>query len=490
MSPSRAPNPLSRSARTGPRTHRRVRWSGAVAVAALGLGVAAAGGGASQAVQGAGPPSPGSTRSGDSLFPYAGNGGYDVRRYHVSLSYHPGNDRIQAVTRIRARAQHPLSSFSLDLSGLHVQTVRVDGRHARFTRHGHEVVITPALPVRGAFTTSVTYAGRPDKHTDPDKTSEGWIRTPDGATALGEPVGTMTWLPVNNTPRDKARYTFRVTAPARLAVASNGVLTHRTRHGRTTTWVWQERVPMASYLAMVSIGRYRVFHSTMRSVTGRRLPVWSFVQRSLKGQRRARALVPRVIRFEERHFGPYPMRSVGLVAHRLDVGYALETQERPVFAGKVSTTDLVHELAHQWYGDSVTLRDWGDIWLNEGFATYAEWLWSGAHGGPTPAETFRTAYRKHGPKSHLWSPPPASFTDPADLFGAPVYERGAMTLQALRGKVGSKAFFQILRAWAAQHRHSGASTREFMALSERISGKHLDKLFHDWLFTSARPKGY
>ena len=156
----------------------------------------------------------------------------------------------------------------------------------------------------------------------------------------------------------------------------------------------------------------------------------------------------------------------------------------------MGTSTLVHELAHQWYGDSVTVRDWVDIWLNEGFATYAEWLWHGTHGGPTPEQTFRAAYRKNGPGAALWSPPPASFTNPADLFGAPVYERGAMTLQVLRDRVGDKAFFTILRAWAREHRHGNASTAEFIALAERVSGQPLHKLFHDWLFTNARPTGY
>ena len=474
-------------------SRRAGRWGrGALALAlVVPLGLTVAGNvGPVGAVEPAGGPVPGSTRSGDSLFPFAGNGGYDVRHYRVVLGYRPKHNRIEAVTTVRARAEHGLSSFSLDLSGLRVQSVYVDGRSADFARHGHELVITPATPVRGAFTTSVSYGGHPRRHTDPDGSSEGWIRTPDGATALGEPVGTMTWIPVNNTPRDKARYTFKVTAPSRLAVAANGLLTRRIRHERVATWTWHERVPMASYLAMVSIGRYHMFHSSMRSITGRRIPIWSFEQRSLPAQQRARGLLPRIIRFEERHFGAYPMRSVGIVAHKLDVGYALETQDRPVFPGPVPAIVLVHELAHQWYGDSVTLRDWVDIWLNEGFATYAEWLWRDAHGGPSPSATFHRLYRKNGPNAKLWSPAPASFSDPADLFGAPSYERGSMTLQALREQVGSRDFFRILRTWAREHRHAGASTREFIALSERISGQNLHTLFKDWLFTASRPVGY
>jgi aminopeptidase N len=268
------------------------------------------------------------------------------------------------------------------------------------------------------------------------------------------------------------------------------VLNERVRHDRSTTWTWRVPDPMAAHLAMVSIGDYDVFRSTMRTISGRRLPVWSFVERKLDSQRKARRLLPAVVRWGERHFGPYPFRSTGLVAHRLSVGYALETQDRPVFPGAVDTPTLVHEIAHQWYGNSVTPRDWGDIWLNEGFATYAEWLWEANHGGPSTEKTFRNAYRKHGPKSKLWKPAPAAFTDPADLFGEPVYLRGAMALQALRDRVGGPDFNRILRSWARLHRHSGVSTEDFTKLSEQVSGKNLDKLFDDWLYTAGRPKGY
>lgn len=174
----------------------------------------------------------------------------------------------------------------------------------------------------------------------------------------------------------------------------------------------------------------------------------------------------------------------------LGVGYALETQNRPTFDGTPDTATIVHELAHQWYGDSVTPRDWQDIWLNEGFATYAEDLWVAAHGGRSSAEAFRDRYRSHGPSSSLWSPAPARFTDPADLFGDPVYTRGAMTLQALRERIGSRDFFTVLRRWAGAHRGGVVGTPAFEALAERVSAEHLSTLFDDWLFVPRRPGGY
>jgi aminopeptidase N len=199
--------------------------------------------------------------------------------------------------------------------------------------------------------------------------------------------------------------------------------------------------------------------------------------------------VPDVVRFEEKRFGPYPFSSTGVVIDNAAVGYALETQNRPFFPFGTDTTTLVHELAHQWFGDSVTLRDWHDIWLAEGFATYAEWLWGAAHGGPTPAHRFDSLYATE-PGNSLWHPSPTGFTDASDLFGEPVYDRGAMALQALRERVGSDDFFAILRTWATDHRQGNVRTAQFERLAERISGEQLDTLFSDWLELDGKPTGY
>ena len=433
-------------------------------------------------------PVDGSHNGPDTLFPSQGNGGYDVRSYDVRLVYRP-DGRLVARTRIVARAERPLASYSLDLIGMRVRSVVVDGARASFDRDGHELVITPKQAVRGRFATTVSYAGLPSDHTDPDGSQEGWVRTPDGATALGEPVGAMTWLPSNNTPGDKATYTFRVTAPSQLKVAANGVLTRRTRHDGQSTWVWRETVPMATYLALVSIGRYDLFRSSTTSITGRRIPIWSFADPTTGPSGAARRLLPKVIRFEERLFGPYPVASAGMVIDDADVGYALETQDRPFYPFGADPLTLVHETAHQWYGNSVTLTDWHDIWLAEGFATYAEWLWTSRHGGRTPAEHFSKLYATPADDG-LWHPAPTEFTDPAALFGSPSYNRGAMTLHALRLQVGASDFFAILKAWASEHRHGNVRTAQFQKLAERISGQQLDTLFADWLTLDGRPAGY
>jgi aminopeptidase N len=427
--------------------------------------------------------------AGDTLYPSQGNPGYDVQSYRVRLDYRPATNRIDAVTTIRARASEPRSGFHLDLEGLRVTSVRVDGEAARWRREGHELIVRPRHEVSGSFTARVAYDGVPRTHADPDGSAEGWVRTSDGATALGEPVGTMTWIPSDNTPGDKARFTYLVTVPTGYQVAANGNLRRKSRHDRHTTWTWHSRDRMSTYLAMLAIGHFDVHRSSTTSVTGRRIPTWSFTDPTTGPADDLRRLLPEVIRFEEKRFGPYPFTSTGFVIDNASVGYALETQTRPFFPFGASTLTLVHELAHQWYGDSVTLRDWHDIWLAEGFATYAEWLWSAAHGGATPAQRFANLYATPA-DDELWHPAPTGFTDKADLFGTPVYTRGAMTLQALRAEVGSPAFFTILRTWAAEHRQGNVRTAQLVALAERVSGEDLGPLFADWLELDGRPDGY
>ncbi|MCW2793634.1 MAG: pepN 2 [Nocardioides sp.] len=447
-----------------------------------GLGVAAPGATAAPATDRDAP-------RGDTLFPAQGNAGYDVRHYGVVLGYDPVTNHLDAVTTIRSKAHHRLRSFHLDLSGMTVGSVLVDGRAATYRRDGHELVVTPAKPVRDVFTTKVVYSGTPSEHTDADGSTEGWVRTADGAIALGEPVGAMTWLPSNNTPADKATYTFRVTAPSTVQVAANGNLVKEVAHGTDTTWLWRSTDPMSTYLATVAIGTFDVYRDSTRSVTGRTIPIWSFADPTTPVSQETRDGLKDVIRFEEKLFGRYPFTSAGMIVDNARVGYALETQTRPFYPGGVDTGTLVHEMAHQWYGDSVTLRDWHDIWLAEGFATYAEWLWDAAHGDRTPAEHFDDLYATP-PDSGLWDPAPRKFIDPEDLFGSPVYNRAAMTLQELRERVGSRDFFRIIQAWATAHRHGTVRTAQLVALSERISGRELSPLFHTWLDVDEKPAGY
>ena len=337
----------------------RPRLSATLAIGALGLGLLATPSGIAIAKPAA--PTQASTASRqapDSLFPEVGSSRYDVKHYAISLSFQSSGN-IKAKTSFTAKAKKPLKSFSLDLEGLIVDKVRVNGRTADFSRRDNKLIIKPSKTVAGRFSASIRYHGKPVTHIDPDGAQDGWIPTDNGAgaTVLSEPIGAMTWFPNNNTPRDKATFDMKITVPTKLEVAGSGDLKSVRKHAGKETWRWVQPYQQATYLAMISISDYDVYHSIMRTATGRKLPIWSFIEPKLGTVAAERALIPKIIRYEERRFGPYPFNSAGIVVKETEVGYALETQNRPVFDGIPDDTTNVHEWAHQWYGNSVSLSD-------------------------------------------------------------------------------------------------------------------------------------
>jgi aminopeptidase N len=459
----------------------RPRISAVVAMGALGLGLLIAPAGTATADP---PATSTSTRQAPgSLFPEQGSSRYNVKHYAIGLTFETSGE-IKAKTSLIAKSRKRLKSFALDLEGLTVDSVEVNGHKADYSRRDNKLIIKPSKALDGRFSVTVRYHGKPVTHIDPDGAQDGWVPTSDGATVLSEPVGAMTWFPNNNTPRDKATFDMKITVPSKLEVAGSGDLKSVRKHDGQETWRWVQPYQQATYLAMISIGNYDVYKSTMTTTTGRKLPIWSFIEPKFGKLEHQRALIPKIIRSQERKFGPYPFNSAGIVVKDTEVGYALETQNRPVFDKTPPDVINVHEWAHQWYGNSVSVSDWRDIWLNEGFAAYAEWLWDASHGGPSTAEAFQQAY--NNPKT-VWSPAPAALTEPADLFGDQSYTRGRMTLEALRQKIGSRDFFIILRKWAQQNEYGNVSTREFIALSERVSGQDLNAFFDAWLYTEGQP---
>ena len=428
--------------------------------------------------------SPGAAGSGDPFFPLAGNGGYDVGNYGLTLAYAPSSNRLTGEAVVTATATQDLSRFDLDLRGFAVARVLVDGQAATFARDGQELVITPpaGLVSGSQFTVTVDYAGKPSVVTDPDRSIEGWVPTKDGAFVVGEPPGSPAWYPVNDSPRDKATYDFAVSVPRGLTVMANGVLlSHATAAGKTT-WRWRESDPMASFLATATIGR---FDLTQHSVDG--IPAYVAVDPQFT-KRQVLSKLPAAIRFYASIYGPYPFTAVGAIVDKAPgVGYSLETQTKPVFAYMPDEATLVHELAHQWYGDSVTLAQWPDIWLHEGFATWSEWIWSEHEGKASAHQIFTRLYDTPAGNTAFWNPPPGDPGTPVHLFDGTIYERGGMTLQALREKVGDPAFFKIMRDWAQQNRFGTVTTPELIALAERDSGMDLGAFFQVWLYQPGKP---
>jgi aminopeptidase N len=432
---------------------------------------------------------PGGSGVRDPYFPKAGNGGYDVTHYGLRLAYDPGAHRLTGTATITARATQDLSALALDLKGMDVGKVTVDGRSARWNRAGQDLTVRPAddLAEGGSFRVTVRYAGAPETITDPDGSEEGWLRTARGALALGEPTGSMAWFPGNHHPSDKASYDIEVTVPDGLRAVSNGELTgERSARGRTT-FTWHTAEPMASHAATLAIGDYEITRSTTRGG----LPVHTAVDPDrVRSSRPVLARLPEIIAWSERNFGRYPFSSTGaIVAREEDAGYALETQNRPVFPGTPDLTTLVHEVAHQWYGNSVTPKTWRDMWLNEGFATYAEWLWHEDHGGDSAQQTFDALYADESADAEIWAFPPARPAGAAHISDTPVYVRGAMVLHQIRRTVGDAAFRDLLRDWAAEHRHGNADTADFTAyVEQRAPDKDFTTIWEDWLYGSGKPK--
>jgi len=431
-------------------------------------------------------PSHAAERPREPFFPRSGNVGYDALRYVVNLSFRPSADRIEAAARIQAIATQRLRRFSLDLVGLRVTAVTVNGESAAFNRGRGKLKIEPSGPVaRGAeFTIRIRYRGVPRPITDPDGGTEGWLRTNDGALAVGEPVGTASWLPCNNVPADKAAWQISLDVPARLKAVSNGLLLGIKRGGGRATYTWREPGPMSPYLALVSIGRGRLVSD---EIAGR--SSWTLVDPILaKWSWPVLAKLPEVIRFEEGVFGPYPFESAGsVVDFAPGLGYALETQSRPIYAFVPDLTTVVHETAHQWFGDSVGLERWPNIWLNEGFATWAQWYYAERHSGRTARQIFKALYRVPASVTELWEPPSGHPGTAKNLFAVSTYVRGAMALEALRIKVGTRPMLRTLRRWAGEHRYASADIEDFIALAEQVSGENLGPLFQRWLYKRGKP---
>ena len=441
------------------------------------------------------PPVAGSAGIGDPYFPLEGNGGYDVSAYDVQVRYDPSIDRIQGHTTIIARASESLSRFDLDLRLL-ASAVTVNDQPAQIHQQGGKLQVTPAapVPVGAAMTVTVDYAGVPSAIPEGSDTPSPWVRTPDGAVAVGEPEIAPWWYPCNDHPSDKATFAITTIVPAGLQVISNGALLGGPEPAGpgVVRWRWQESQPMATYLAFVAIGHYTLVRQDTRF--GLYLAAYdqNLTPQIATAARSSVEQTPQIIDFLSGMFGPYPFHQLGgVVPDAPTLGFALENQTRPVYGeGFFDTgpdvTVVVHELAHQWFGDSVSIGHWSDIWLNEGFATYAQWLYDERHGGPSAQQHAAQEYASHLANDAFWRIPPG---DPGAkaVLADPVYTRGAMAMQAIRVGVGDQNFFATLRAWASDRAGGNGSVQDFLATVKRVTGKNVDDVARTWLFAPTRP---
>ncbi|MFD7655384.1 M1 family metallopeptidase [Actinosynnema sp. NPDC059797] len=432
---------------------------------------------------------PGPEGFGDPYYPRAGGGGYDVRHYDLDLAYEPATDVLTGTATIRLTTTADLSSIGFDFA-LPARSAEVDGRPVGFAQHHHELLVGLGgdVPAGTGLTVVVGYSASPSR-THAEVPVTRWKRTPDGALAIAAPVMSPWWYPSNDHPGDKATYDVSITVPDGVEAISNGELvgTRPLGDGRTT-WEWSGDEPQTTYATFLAIGQFDVRRST--TADGKR--VLNAYSTALSGTaaRESVERTPELVRFLEGRFGPYPLSDVGGLVTPY-TSSPLETRTRPAYPARAfrdgpNSYVVVHELAHQWFGNSVTMSWWSDIWLGEGFATYAEWLWSEANGQGTARELADWTYRHYPADHEVWAVPVADPT-PRYQYGAAVHERGALALQALRDEVGDEVFFRTLRTWAERRAGGNATSAEFAAFAEEVSGHDLDDLFRTWVFSAGKP---
>lgn len=427
---------------------------------------------------------PGADGVGDPYYPKDGNGGYDVTAYHVSISYDPKNQQLDGDTRITAKATGDLQRFNLDLNGLEVAAVQVDDKAAKFERAGeHELVVTPAAQVAdGAeFTTRVTYSGVPEGPEDGSLGDNGWqVARSGGAFVAGEPHSATAWYPANDTPRDKATFKLDARVPNGWSVVSNGRETPPTRGSDGwTTYHWAEPTRISTYLTTVGIDKWTFDRSTLPGG----IPVVSAYAPGVEDKRQVESRLPEVIEFLASKFGPYPQSAAGGIYINEDIGFSLETQGRPIYAAWADLPVVVHENAHMWWGNSVTVESWADICLNECFASYAQWLWDEAKENVDLDEQYRRTVARGD--DQFWGG--KLYDMGAGNEFTSVYDKGPVALHALRRAIGEKAFNQVLRHWPTKHRDGNASWSEFEQYVEEVSGKDLGAFFVAWFHSTSAP---
>jgi aminopeptidase N len=423
----------------------------------------------------------------DPYLPGHGDRSFAVRHYDLDLHYALVHNRLDGDARLAIVLREPTARIVLDLAHLKLDKVRVSGATLRkyAARDGRVVLdLAGEQPAGTELTLAVRYSGHPQPIIDRNHGDAGWEELDDGVIVAAQPHGAPTWFPCNDRPDDKATYRVTVTTAPGYQVVSNGVLTERRRHGSSESWTYEMDQPMATYLATVQIGRYLEVDDPADA----RIHTYAPTDADLVGSFDQQGAMMRAF---ERWFGPYPYPSYATVVTDDDLEIPLESQSLSTFGRNFCSSDwrqvrlIAHELAHQWFGNAVTLERWQDIWLHEGFACYCEWLWSEESGGPRTCDEWA----RHHHEGVAAEPPDLLLADPGPgkMFDDRVYKRGALTLHALRVAVGDDAFFDLLRGWVAERAGWSVTTEDFLAFASERTGQDVGALLKPWLYDAALP---
>ncbi|MEU5997648.1 MULTISPECIES: M1 family metallopeptidase [unclassified Streptomyces] len=476
-------------------TYRTSRRRARLALAAAVTVTAALTGTASQAAPSAvGAPSPGAPGLGDPMFPLDGNGGYRVDRYTLDFDWQAPRTPFEATATIKATATQSLSRFNLDFGGNTLRGVKVDGSAARTSRAGDELTVTPKSPIAKGrtFTAKVTYTADPTqtRHRDDAIEDYGWIPTADGTVVYPQPNGARLIFPANDHPSQRAPVTFRITTPKDLTAVANGKLVERAeRPGDRVRWTYDSEQPLSTQLVQLAVGKFKLVDG--EGPGG--LPLRDVVPDALvEPTAEYRKLTPDHLAWLQEKLGPYPFNRYGLLVGDTDLAVALETQtlslipKADLLGTKVDAErNMVHELTHQWFGDSVALKSWSDLWVSEGHARFYERMYSEEHGGDSFEAAMKTAYAAHDQWRHDFGAP-AEPTEP-NLFKRMRYDGSALVLYALREQVGDATFQKIERAWVSGFRGKTASTQQFIDLASKVAGEDLEGFLRPWLYGPKTP---
>jgi len=406
------------------------------------------------------------------IFPGSGSDAYDVSDYDLSLSIANRDRRFGGQVTISAAGRRDAERVSLDAgANLKIASVTRNGQPVEFLHRRTKLILALDQAQGESWRVTVRYRGRIKRLIDGEGVQYGWVR--DGRNnwlALTEPAVTRVLMPVNDTPADQASYRFSIGVPRGYVGVANGRLVSRTARGGRPRFVWELDGEIPPYAAVVGSGRWRLFHDVGGSV-------WNVARkkRDLGGLRH----LSRYQRFLEARLGEHPYGASGGIALP-NPPFALETATRPVYWSHPGGAIIVHEMAHDWFGNSVSIADWRQIWLNEGPATWFEWLW-GAHRGNRSIRARITRpwcrYRND------WDFPTANPGPNDDIFSSvDVYWRGGLVMELLRRKVGTKKFLTILRRWTTENRFESVETSEFIALAEQVAGESLAEIFAPYLY--------
>ena len=411
----------------------------------------------------------------DPYYPTDGNGGYDVGDYTLALDYHPDSGELQGKATIAATAKQVLSRFDLDLHGLEVTAVRVDGQDAAFAREGeHELVITPAqqLAEGAKFTVEVDYHGVPAALPS-ERGDAGWQRSrSSGAFAVGAPHSAPTWFPVNDTSADKATVHLSVTAPEGWSVVANGV--------RTSPTSWAEETPVAPSAIAVGIDRWTTDEAELPGG----VPVLNAYAPDTPGAPELAARLPEVIEFLSSKMGAYPQKAAGGIFRADAAGFEQGTQSRPVFGAEAGLPDLVYANAFQWWGNGVTIKMWKDQPLVESHARYAVWLWDEAKEGANLDQRYQQILDEVGDDPAFWS---RKLSDPGAGQEFAAADKGVLMVHALRKRIGDEKFFKVLRGFPSTNRGANQGWHDWELYVGAVANTDLKDFYEAWVEGTTRP---